>query len=36
MIIKSIKTFIANPGKTEIKDKAFGKNLIFIKLETEF
>ena len=35
MIIKSIKTFIANPGKTEIKDKAFGKNLIFIKLETD-
>ena len=27
MIIKSIKTFIANPGKNEIKDKAFGKNL---------
>ena len=35
MIIKSIKTFIANPGKNEIKDKAFGKNLIFIKLETD-
>ena len=35
MKIINIKTYITNPGKNEIKNSAFGKNLIFIKLETD-
>ena len=35
MKIINIKTYITNPGKNEIRDSAFGKNLIFIKLETD-
>tara|TARA_Y100000817_G_scaffold60654_4_gene45391 strand:- start:675 stop:1838 length:1164 start_codon:yes stop_codon:yes gene_type:complete len=35
MKIINIKTYITNPGKNEINNSAFGKNLIFIKLETD-
>ena len=36
MKIINIKTYITNPGKNEIKNSAFGKNLIYKYIKKEF